>query len=288
MGTSFIGLPIEVMLDLQLTLEESLQEQESYQEEVVVKEAGWFSKAITEMQPRTRTVTKKQNVIKTISTCFEFCPVPAGTFLMGSEKDGPVHQVTISHDFYIAKYPVTQTQWKAVMGSSPCKFNGADRPVEQVSWDDCQEFIKRLNATGKGIFRLPTEAEWEYACRAGSTGVFCFGDLENQLCDYAWYNANSDNQTQPVGKKKPNAWGIHDMHGNVWEWCQDWYDDYSAESVTDPQGPPFSNMPVRVFRGGCWRGVAGFAASAHRGGRGVSYRDGILGVRLAYQKITYT
>lgn len=270
--------PKAITLELQITTEEPYLEQESYQEEVVIREAGWFSKAVTEIQTKVHTLTKNRNV--TTSLCLDFCAIPAGTFTMGNKNEGPVHQVTISHEFYMGKYPVIQSQWEAVMGNNPSKFKGFDRPVEQVSWDECQEFIKRLNAAGKGIFRLPTEAEWEYACRAGSTGMFCFGDNEIEMDDYAWYCANSDSQTQPVGKKLPNAWGLHDIHGNVWEWCQDWFDDYSEDPATDPQGPPSSNMPVRVFRGGCWRGVAGFAASAHRGGRGPSYREGILGFRL--------
>jgi formylglycine-generating enzyme required for sulfatase activity len=269
-----------IALEMQLTIEESYEDEESYQEEVVVREAGWFSKAVTEIQTKTRTVTKKRDVIKTAAASFDFCAIPAGTFLMGSENHGPVHQVTISRAFYMGKYPVTQAQWETVMGSNPSKFRGADLPVEQVSWDDCQEFITRLNATGKGEFRLPTEAEWEYVCRAGSSGIFCFGDDESQLGEYAWYSANSGSQTQSVGQKRANAWGVHDMHGNVWEWCQDWYDDYREGSVADPQGPASSPLPVRVFRGGCWRGGANFAASAHRGGRGPSYRDGILGFRL--------
>ena len=167
MSDSFIGLPIKLNLEMQRTIEESYQEQESYLEEVVVKEAGWLSKAVTEMRPKTRTVTKKRHVTITISSRFDFCAIPAGTFLMGSENEAPVHQVTISRDFYMGKYPVTQAQWEAVMGINPSKFRGADLPVEQVSWEDCQEFIKRLNATGKGTFRLPTEAEWEYSlsCR---------------------------------------------------------------------------------------------------------------------------
>jgi len=271
---------LTIRLEMQLTIEEPYQEQESCEEEVVVKEAGWFRKAVTEMRTHTRTVTKIRSVTKTTSSAFDFCAIPAGTFLMGSEKEEPVHPVTISRNFHMGKYPVTQAQWEAVMGGNPSSFKGADRPVEQVSSDDCQEFIERLNATGKGTFRLPTEAEWEYACRAGSTGKFCFGDDESQLGDHAWYSANSGGQTQPVGKKKPNAWGLHDLHGNVWEWCQDWYDDYSAGPVTDPQGASSGFLGARVFRGGCWRGGADFAASAHRGARGPGYRANILGFRL--------
>jgi formylglycine-generating enzyme required for sulfatase activity len=216
------------------------------------------------------------------SARFEFCPVPAGTFLMGSAREQPVHLVTLTRPFHLGRVPVTQGQWEAAMGTNPSQFRGPELPVEQVSWDDCQAFIRRLNATSKGTFRLPTEAEWEYACRAGSTGRFCFGDDEAQLGEYAWTSANSGGQPRPVGTKKPNAWALHDMHGNVWEWCQDWWDDYAAGPVTDPQGAPSGFMGARVFRGGCWRGGADFAASAHRGGRGAAYRAGILGLRLVY------
>ncbi len=216
----------------------------------------------------------------TTSPRFEFCPIAAGTFLMGSAKEAPIREVTLTRAFHMGRFPVTQEQWEAVMGANPSAFVGPDRPVEQVSADDCEEFIRRLDATGKGRFRLPTEAEWEYACRAGATGKFCFGDDESQLGDYAWTSGNSGAQTHPVGRKKANAWGLHDMHGNVWEWCQDWWDDYPPGPATDPQGPPSGFMGARVFRGGCWRGGADFAASAHRGGRGPGYRASILGFRL--------
>jgi formylglycine-generating enzyme required for sulfatase activity len=282
MSDSFTGRPIEIFLELRKAIEEQYEEQETYTEEVVVKESGWFSKAVTEIRSQTRTVTKTRNVIKLVSVNFEFCAIPAGTFLMGSTTEAPAHQVNISHDFYLGKFAVTQAQWEAVMGNNPSSFKEVARPVEQISWEDCQEYIKVLNTAGKGSFRLPTEAEWEYACRAGSSETFCFGEDKNQLEDYAWYNANSHGETHPVGQKKPNKMGLYDMHGNVWEWCQDWYDDYSADSTTDPQGPTFSSMPVRVFRGGCWRGGPDFAAAAHRSGRGPAYRSNVLGVRLVY------
>jgi tetratricopeptide (TPR) repeat protein len=200
-------LPIAVMIEVPRTEEETYQEQESYQEEVTIKPAGWFSKAVTELQTKTRSVTKKRTVTRTSTVRIDLCAIPAGTFMMGA-TNGTVHQVTISRDFYLGKYPVMQAQWEAVMGSNPSSFKSHDQPVENVSWDDCQEFIKRLNATGKGTFRLPTEAEWEYACRAGSTGAYCFGDSEAQLGEYAWYNANSGSQTHPPGQKKANAWGL--------------------------------------------------------------------------------
>ncbi|NQT39791.1 MAG: formylglycine-generating enzyme family protein, partial [Planctomycetes bacterium] len=152
--------------------------------------------------------------------------IPAGSFLMGDDRAKPVHKVRITKPFYLGKYEVTQEQWEAVMGSNPSNFKGAKNPVEQVSWDNCQQFLVKLNAKSGGQggkFVLPTEAQWEYACRAGSTGKFCFGDDEKQLGEYAWYGENSGSKTHPVGEKKPNTFGLHDMHGNVWEWCHDWY-----------------------------------------------------------------
>lgn len=254
-------LPIVIALEIPRTEEETYQEEESYSEEVVIKPAGFFSKAVTEMQTKTRTVTKKHTVSKTSSVRFDFCAIPAGTFLMENSSKR-YQQVTISREFYMAKFPVTQAQWEAVMGNNPSQCKTADSPVEQVSWDDCQEFVKRLNASGKNTFRLPTDAEWEYACRAGSTSKYCFGDSEAQLGDYAWYSANAGGQAQPVGKKMPNAWGLHDMHGNVFEWLQDWPVDNSSE-VTDPQGPPLDSNR-RVARGGSWLHDANFASSDSR------------------------
>jgi formylglycine-generating enzyme required for sulfatase activity len=211
---------------------------------------------------------------------WEFRRIPTGTFGMGSEDEGPVHEVTLTRPFHLGIHPVTQAQWEAVMGSNPSAFRGSDLPVEQVSWKDCQDFIRRLDAEGHGAFRLPTEAEWEYACRAGGRGRFCFGDDERELGDYAWYSANAGGRSQPVATKKPNAWGLHDVHGNVWEWCEDWWNDYAPGPATDPVGALTGFMGARVFRGGCWRGGADFAANAHRGGRGPAFRASILGLRL--------
>jgi formylglycine-generating enzyme required for sulfatase activity len=248
----------------------------------MVRPAGWFRKAVTEVRTGTRTVPRTRRVTRRIVTRLEFCEVPAGSFLMGSEKEQPAHRVTLTRGLLLGRSPITQSQWEAVMGANPSAFPGTDRPVEQVSWNDCQAFVARLNAAGQGTFRLPTEAEWEYACRAGSAGKFCFGDDDAGLGEFGWFSANSSGQTQPVGRKRPNAWGLHDMHGNVWEWCQDWWDDYPQGDAVDPQGPPAGFMGARVFRGGCWRGGPDFAACAHRGGRGPDYRQGILGLRLAW------
>ena len=211
----------------------------------------------------------------------EMVLVPAGEFTMGGDNEKPVHKVTITKPFYLGKYEVTQEQWEAVMGNNPSRFKGPKNPVESISWDNCQQFLVKLNAKSGGQggkFVLPTEAQWEYACRAGSTGKFCFGDDEKQLGEYAWYAVNSEHKTHPVGGKRPNTFGLHDMHGNVWEWCQDWYGAYGAKAVDDPSGPTRGSF--RVFRGGSWLSGGRFCRSAYRRiGRG--YRHGRLGLRVA-------
>ena len=207
--------------------------------------------------------------------------IPAGTFTMGTNatdqdwlKDSrPVHEVTISHDFWLGKYDVTQAQWVAVMGRNPSYFKGDDLPVETVSWTDAQGFIGTVNGATNGGFRLPTESEWEYACRAGTTGE-TYGNLDG----IAWYDGNSGKTTHPVGQKQPNAFGLYDMNGNVWQWCQDWYGDYPSGSVTDPQGA--SSGSFRVIRGGSWINTAPNVRSANRrrDDPGIRYSD--LGFRL--------
>jgi formylglycine-generating enzyme required for sulfatase activity len=190
--------------------------------------------------------------------------IPPGELTMGSpdsEKnreidEGPQHKVRISKGFYMGIYEVTQAQCQAVMGSNPSSFQSDDLRVKPVSgygpasWNDAVEFCSRLSQKeGKG-YRLPTEAEWEYACRAGSTTRFCYGDRDKSLGDYAWYRNNSGGRIHPVGQKKPNAFGLYDMHGNVQEWCSDWYDAgyYSQSPVDNPKGP--STGLFRVLRGG--------------------------------------
>jgi len=220
----------------------------------------------------------------TSPTGIEFVLIPAGTFIMGGETgyddSKPPHQVTLSKPFYLGKYPVTQAQWKSIMGKNPSIFKGDNRPVEQVSWNDCKEFIQKLNAREEGnTYRLPTEAEWEYACRAGTMTQFCFGDDGTMLSQYAWYNDNSERETHPVGQKKANAWDLYDMHGNVWEWCQDCYGVYTKHAVIDPRGP--SSGSSRVYRGGSWYRNAGGCASAYRVSYDPSIRNGSLGFRLA-------
>ena len=205
----------------------------------------------------------------------EFVLIPAGSFMMGSsdsdpdaaDNEKPLHQVTITKPFYLGKYEVTQEQWQAVMGSNPSRFEGRKYPVHGVSWDDCQAFIAKLNEKYRGDgakFSLPTEAQWEYACRAGSTTRFSFGDDETDLGEYAWFCDNSGHTTHPVGFKKPNAWGLYDIHGNVGEWCADWYDRnyYEQSPGTDPTGPSLGTF--RVLRGGSFSCADGLARSALR------------------------
>ncbi len=226
----------------------------------------------------------------------EFVLIQAGTFQMGSpatepgrdDDEGPVHQVTISQQFYLGKYEVTQGQWQAVMGNNPSTHSRCGRtcPVEMVSWEDTQAFIAALNRQEDAyVYRLPTEAEWEYAARAGTQTVYHFGNAASDLALYAWYGElELFGSIHPVGQKRPNAWGLHDMHGNVWEWVADWYDEYPHGSVTDPRGP--STGALRVHRGGSWDDAAHLCRAATRRGessttrhfRGRSYD---LGFRLA-------
>ncbi len=172
--------------------------------------------------------------------------IPAGEFTMGSPRSEKgrgdnehQHRVRVTKPFYLSVYEVTQAEYEKVMGANPSYFKGANRPVNEVSWDDATEFCKRLSAKEGKTYRLPTEAEWEYACRAGTATQYSFGGDGAKLGDRAWYRRNSDDNLHPVGEKKPNAWGLHDMHGNAREWCQDRYDlEYYWESpVDDPQGP---------------------------------------------------
>ncbi|MFQ5853245.1 MAG: formylglycine-generating enzyme family protein [Candidatus Binatia bacterium] len=215
-----------------------------------------------------------------------FVLIPAGEFMMGltghdaDTDEQPVHKVIISRRFYLGKYEVTQRQWTTVMGDNPSRFAGdANRPVEQASWEDVQEFIRRLNAREGGTkYRLPTEAEWEYAARAGSTTIYSFGNDQRWLGEYAWYADNSDGQTHPVGQLKPNNWGLYDLHGNVWEWVQDWYGDYSTGTITDPPGPVSGS--AKVVRGGSWAYHARFCRSAYRYGLAPDYRFDSTGFRL--------
>ncbi len=212
-----------------------------------------------------------------------FLLVEPGTFRMGSpdgeagcdDDEGPVHEVQITRPFYLGETQVTQAQWQLVMGGNPSHEEGDDLPVETVSWDEAMEFCRKAG------YRLPTEAEWEYACRAGSTTRFSFGDDEHRLGEYAWYEDNSSLRTHPVGQKKPNVWGFHDMHGNVWEWCADWYEPgyYAQSPGRDPQGPSPGNWCVQ--RGGSWDDNPWYCRSAGRGSDDPTARPDFSGFRVA-------
>jgi formylglycine-generating enzyme required for sulfatase activity len=224
--------------------------------------------------------------------------IPKGKFTMGSPQseesrrdDETQHEVTISKDYYLGVYEVTQAQYEKVVGKNPSLYQGAivgnentDLPVENVSWDDAVEFCKKLSnlpeekKAGR-VYRLPTEAQWEYACRAGSKSAYSFGESSKSLGDYAWFDGNSNNQTHPIGQKKANAWGLYDTHGNVWEWCSDWYGDYPKGAVSDPVGPREGSY--RVLRGGSWDGGAALCRSAGRDGYLPSYRLDYNGLRVA-------
>jgi formylglycine-generating enzyme required for sulfatase activity len=208
-------------------------------------------------------------------------PIPAGEFIMGTAKvrfESPPHKVKITKPYYLSATEVTQGQWKALMGSNPSYMQGDDLPADVPSWNACQEFVKKLSAKEGKTYRLPTEAEWEYACRAGSKTKFCSGDDGEQLGEYAWYKANSDLWLHPVGQKKPNAWGLYDMHGNVREWCQDrGLGAYSQEEQIDPTGATKGNQ--RVFRGGAWFSTANQCRSAIRDARHTHW-GGYFGLRV--------
>ena len=210
----------------------------------------------------------------------EMIYVAPGSFMMGRddgrENRRPAHKVTLTKGYWLGKYEVTQTQWRRVMGNSPSKFKGDDLPVDTVSWDDCQSFITKVNARlgGDGV-RLPTEAEWEYACLAGTTGDF--GGTGNPD-EMGWYKENCGGNTHPVGQKPANDWGFHDMHGNVYEWCSDWWGDYSHRDVSDPVGP--SSGMYRVFRGGGWHDPKKYYTSTDRWREKPSFADKASGFRL--------
>ena len=215
--------------------------------------------------------------------------IPPGTFIMGSPADEAArydnetqHKVTMTRGFFMGATSVTQAQWRAVMGTNPSHFKGDDLPVEQVSWDDAVAFCKKLSAKEGKSYHLPTEAQWEYACRAGTTTPFNTGVDDSALTQTDWYGENSKGKTHPVGLKKPNAWGLYDMHGNVLQWCNDWYAEYPPGDATDPTGPPTGTG--RVLRGGAWLLIYSDSSqptrSAHRDLVAPETRMNIIGFRV--------
>jgi formylglycine-generating enzyme required for sulfatase activity len=208
--------------------------------------------------------------------------VSGGTFKMGGKRkpffdEKPTHSVTLS-SYYIGKYEVTQAEWKTVMGSNPSEIKGDDRPVENVSWDDCQTFISRLNSITGRSFSLPTEAQWEFSARGGNSSRGYKYSGSNNVGDVAWYIDNSGGTTHDVGTKSPNELGLYDMSGNVWEWCSDWGGNYSSNSQTNPTGP--SSGSGRVNRGGSCGGLAGGCRVSCRYFNSPGRRYGGMGLRL--------
>ena len=221
---------------------------------------------------------------------FTMVGVQGGTFMMGAyfklfrtwteKNEKPAHQVTLS-SFMIGETEVTQELWQAVMGSNPSRFKGNKRPVENVSWDDCQTFINKLNGLTGQHFRLPTEAEWEYAARGGNSSNDYEYAGSNNIASVAWYRDNSGENTHEVGQKMPNELGLYDMSGNVWEWCQDWYKKYSSSAQVNPRGP--SSGSRRVYRGGSWYDWDSNCRVLYRDNNSPDNRGsrGLLGFRLA-------
>jgi formylglycine-generating enzyme required for sulfatase activity len=233
------------------------------------------------------------DVITDPSLNMEMIFIPSGTFIMGNDQgaddEDPAHEVFLDA-FYIGKYVVTQKQWKEIMGNNPSDPLGDDLPVVNVSWEDAQEFVKCLSERTGQTYRLPTEAEWECACRAGSTTIFHFGNDTSLLTDYAWCESNSNGKLHPVGQKKPNAWGLYDMAGNTWEWCEDWWDpEYYSRS---PHKNPLNKEPylyesqntgekftVHVARSGAFGHAPSAHESAHRHGTRPNHKRPMISFR---------
>ncbi len=252
--------------------------------------AGWRSerRTILVKMPGSGELEPKEITYYTNELGMDFVLTRPGEFTMGSSRrepgregdEGPRHQVRITRGFYMGAHEVTQEQYAEVMERNPSKFSGAQNPVDQVSWNDAVEFCARLSRKEGRTYRLPTEAEWEYTCRAGSTTAYCYGDDPAQLGEYAWYEGTSGEKTHKVGLKQPNAWGLYDVHGNVWEWCQDWYGDYTRGAGEDPVGA--ASGVYRVVRGGSWFDYPLAFRSASRGRNSPSVRSDDHGLRVVF------
>jgi formylglycine-generating enzyme required for sulfatase activity len=244
----------------------------------------------------------KQGDIITNSIGMKLVYIPAGDFMMGcndgNSNEKPVHKVTISKDFYMGVTEVTQAQYKALMGTNPSYFKGDNNPVERVNRDDAMEFCRKLSQSDGKIYTLPTEAQWEYACRAGTTTKYSFGNSESELykfgnyCDksnttgYSWQDKRHDDgydKTAAVGSYRPNNFGLYDMHGNVWEWCRDWFDEsyYSKAGKVDPENT--QNTGFHLLRGGNWRNWASICRSATRFRLTPGYRSNSVGLRVVIE-----
>ena len=242
---------------------------------------------VTAQKPRFVTSTSKTYTDP--ATGMEFIFVKGGCYMMGSndgyDSEKPVHEVCVD-DFYLAKYEVTQIQYEKVTGVNPSRFKGEKLPVESVNWHDAQKYMSQLKTLSGKSYRLPTEEEWEFAARSGGKDERWAGtESVSSLDDYAWYRNNSSNQTHPVGQKRPNALGLHDMSGNVWEWCSDWYESsyYESSPRNNPQGP-MSGLS-KVKRGGSWGFSEEFVRVASRGGLDPAYRSANFGFRVAISSV---
>jgi formylglycine-generating enzyme required for sulfatase activity len=228
-------------------------------------------------------LAKQKNRVLLSQLNLELVDIRAGSFLMGSndyDNEKPIHKVTLKA-FKIGKYPITQKQYMAVMGNNPSNFKGDNLPVEKVSWDDAVAFCKKLSQMIGQTVKLPSEAQWEYACRAGSTGKYCFGDNVNQLGNYAWYNENSESKTHPVGAKLANSWELHDMHGNVWEWCEDvWHENYNNAPTDCYAWLNSGEQTKRALRCGSWYYNDSNCRSAFRGWDLTVIRYDYIGFRV--------
>ena len=236
--------------------------------------------------PKPRVTASYQNeVLRVGNVSYRMKYVSGGTFTMGAtsemespyHNEKPTHQVTLS-SYYIGETELTQALWMAVMGSNPSRFEGDDLPVEKVSWNDCQTFISKLNALTGKRFRLPTEAEWEFAARGGNQSRHTPYSGSSRINDVAWYDGNSGNKTHPVKTKQPNELGIYDMSGNVWEWCQDRYGNYSSYAQTNPTGA--GSVSYRVSRGGSWSYSPRYCRSSDRDYNSPEDSSSRLGLRL--------
>ncbi len=259
----------------------------------------WQSRIVALIAEGVRPCVPQETITLPGGVGMTFSFIPPGPFLMGSDHskghadEKPVHCVTLTKGFYLGIHPVTQAQWKAVTGSTPSHFKGKNRPVENVSWEHCQEFCQKLSGhlKGCGTVGLPSEAEWEYACRAGTTTEFHFGDvitpdLANYNGEYTWNGSpegKNRRETTDVNSFRPNPWGLFDVHGNVWEWCQDWGRPYSeVEQISSEQLSVQSNE-YRVLRGGSWLNDPSNCRSAYRRWRGPAYREYMYGFRVCFR-----
>jgi formylglycine-generating enzyme required for sulfatase activity len=259
----------------------------------VLTDLGFSSPGIQNQTKIQSAIPKTQIQLEKTQTLTEILPegiklemvkIPSGSFLMGSNEDDsekPIHQVTLQ-SFYIGKYPVTQGQWQAVMGNNPSHFNKyPHNPVENISWNDCQKFSTKLSQITGKKYRLPSEAEWEYACRAGTTTRYFFGDNPDNLGEYAWYSYNANRTTHTVGQKSPNFWGIYDMCGNVWEWCEDdWHNNYQRVSMNGNARKNLLGGKNKVLRGGSWSYYPSYCRSSCRNSSPLVSKSTGFGFRL--------